>query len=66
MGEELINGPEALKAGARHAMRRAVHLVAASQRPSGAMETNGSGHEHRDVRFEPELVVRTSSGSGPR
>ncbi|HVC24891.1 MAG TPA: LacI family DNA-binding transcriptional regulator [Acidimicrobiales bacterium] len=29
-------------------------------------ETSGNGHEHRDVRFEPELVVRASSGSGPR
>jgi LacI family transcriptional regulator len=26
-------------------------------------ETDGAGHEHRAVRFEPELVVRASSGA---
>jgi LacI family transcriptional regulator len=28
-------------------------------------EAAGSEHEHRSVRFEPELIVRASSG-GPR
>jgi len=27
-------------------------------------ETEGADHEHRSVRFEPELVVRASSGGG--